>query len=111
MDELKRKLRPIGLLPCDVGGSGDCFFRALSHQMFGNPDKHMLVRDCGITHMNNDPQLYREHITNMEFNAYIAQMSARGTWYDHILIMAVANASHCIIHTRGGGGGSRLNFG
>ena len=79
-------------------GAQKTVFRALSHQMFGNTDKHMFVKECGITHMNNHPQLYREDVTNMEFNAYIAQMSARGTWSHHIIIQAVANAYHCIIH-------------
>lgn len=34
----------------------------------------------------------------MDFNAYITQMSAKGTWCDHIIIQAVANAFHCIIN-------------
>ena len=26
-----------GLKPLDVGGGGDCFFKCVSHQLYGNP--------------------------------------------------------------------------
>ena len=39
-DELnKRNLKIV-----DTGGSGDCFFRSVSHQLYGNPDNHPNLR-------------------------------------------------------------------
>ena len=27
-----------------IGGAGDCFFRAVSHQLYGEPSYHMNIR-------------------------------------------------------------------
>ena len=32
-----------GLSTLDVGGAGDCFFRAVSHQLYGEPSYHMNI--------------------------------------------------------------------
>lgn len=32
---LNFRLHQLGLRPLDVGGAGDCFFRAVSHQLYG----------------------------------------------------------------------------
>ena len=40
---LTARLKELGLCPLDVGGGGDCFFRSISHQMFGIPDYHTLI--------------------------------------------------------------------
>ena len=33
-NHLTERLAQSGLLPHDVGGSGDCFFKSVSHQLF-----------------------------------------------------------------------------
>lgn len=37
-DHLSDKLKHISLMPYDVGGSGDCIFRSVSHQLYGTAD-------------------------------------------------------------------------
>ncbi len=44
---LKDRLQALGLAPFDVGGSGDCFFKAVSHQLYSDPGLHERVR-CKI---------------------------------------------------------------
>ena len=34
------RLRQLGLRPVDVGGEGDYFSRAVSHQLYGDPNLH-----------------------------------------------------------------------
>ena len=41
---LSFRLRKLGLRPLDVGGAGDCFFRAVSHQLYGDPSHHWYIR-------------------------------------------------------------------
>ena len=41
----------LGLQSIDVGGAGDCFFRSVSHQSYGNSNHHMRVRTAGETKM------------------------------------------------------------
>ena len=45
---LESRLSQIGRVAIDVGGAGDCFFCAISHQLFGTPDYHLHVQSQGI---------------------------------------------------------------
>ena len=48
---LSFRLRQLGLRPLDVGGAGDCFFRAVSHQLYGDPSHHWYIRQAGIHYL------------------------------------------------------------
>ena len=37
-----------GLRILDVGGAGDCSFRVVSHQLYGEPSHHMNIRSIGV---------------------------------------------------------------
>lgn len=95
---LTERVAHISLKPYDVGGSGDCFFKSVSHQLYGTPQLHFQIRMTGIRHLNDYPQLYIESISNNCWENYIQQMSTPGTWCDNIIIQAVANAHNCVIH-------------
>ena len=95
---LSQRLAQIGLIPHDVGGSGDCSFKSVSHQLYGTADLHVEVRIAGISHLHNYPELYIESISDDTWENYIKQMSIPGTWCDHLIIQAVANAFNCVIH-------------
>ena len=75
---LSQRLAEIGLIPHDVGGYGDCFFKSVSHQLYGTADLHVEVRMAGISHLHNYPELYIESISDDT--------------------QAVANAFNCVIH-------------
>ena len=47
---LSDRLKHINLMPHDVGGSGDCFFKSVSHQLYGTADLHFQTRMSGIGH-------------------------------------------------------------
>ena len=53
---------------------------------------------AGISHLQNYPELYIESISDDTWENYIKQMSIPGTWCDHLIIQAVANAFNCVIH-------------
>ena len=42
------RLYELGLQAIDVGGVGDCFFKSVSHQLYGNDNHHMEVRSAGV---------------------------------------------------------------
>ena len=37
---MQSRLGELGLQSIDVGGAGDCFFRSVSHQLYGNSNHH-----------------------------------------------------------------------
>ena len=45
-------------MPYDLGGSGDCFFGSVSHQLYGTAELHFEIRMAGINHLNNHPEIY-----------------------------------------------------
>ena len=70
---LSQRLAQIGLIPRDVGGSGDCFFKSVSHQLYGTADLHVEVRMAGISHLHNYPELYIDSISDDTWQNYIKQ--------------------------------------
>ena len=78
---LNMRLRHLGLRPVDVGGEGDCFFfRAVSHQLYGDPNHHLLIRQAGVQYLSNNPEHFIESNTDNSWNEYINNMSMQGTW-------------------------------
>ena len=88
---LEQRLRHFQLRPFDVGGDGDCFFRAVSHQLYGDPEHHLQVRAAGIAYMRDNPERFIESNTGMSLLEYLNNMSMQGTWGDAIIIQAVAD--------------------
>ena len=81
----------------DVVGAGDCFFRVVSHQLYGQPSYHMNVRRTGVQHMRNDPERFIERSTDHSWLRYSACMSQQGAWADAIVTQAVADALNLTI--------------
>ena len=95
---LEFRLSQIGRVAIDVGGAGDCFFRAISHQLFGTPDYHLHVRSQGIQYLLHNPELFIESIIEQSWQDYLSHMSREGTWADGIVIQAVANCLNLTIN-------------
>ncbi|XP_078383037.1 uncharacterized protein LOC144665645 [Oculina patagonica] len=95
---LALRLSQLGLKPLDVGGAGDCFFRAVSHQLYGTAAYHSQVRAVGIEHLRNHPEHFIESNVEYSWLEYLNNMSRQGTWCDNLIIQAVANALNCTIY-------------
>ncbi|KAL9951086.1 hypothetical protein ACROYT_G043682, partial [Oculina patagonica] len=95
---LESRLSQLGRTALDVGGSGDCFFRAVSHQLYGNPNNHFYVRSVGIQYLLHHPEQFIESNTEYSWQGYLERMSRQGTWADAIIIQAVANCMHLSIY-------------
>ena len=81
-----------GLKQLDVGGGGDCFFKSVSHQLYGDTHHHFEIRSTGIQYMRNNPERFIESVVDSSWSQYIFNMSQPGTWADHIIIQAVADS-------------------
>ena len=95
---LEFRLSQLGRTAIDVGGHGDCFFRAVSHQLYGNLNNHFYVRSVGIQYLVNHPEQYIESDTEHSWQGYLERMSCQGTWADTIIIQPVANCLNLSIH-------------
>ena len=71
--------------PLDVGGAGNCFFRAVSHQLNGDPCHHLHVRQAGINYLRAIPGHFIESNTENSWNEYLTNMALQGSWCDALI--------------------------
>ena len=88
---MQSRLGEHGLQSIDVGGAGDCFFRSVSHQLYGNSNHHMRIRTAGVQFMRDNPKRFIESDTENSWLRYLNNMSIQGTWADALIIQAVAD--------------------
>ena len=86
---LQSRLTQQGLSTLDVGGAGDCFFRAVSHQLYGEPSYHMNIRCVGVQYMRTNPERFIESIAGDSWARYLADMSQQGTWAEALVIQSI----------------------
>ena len=94
---LERRLLSKNLKQFDVGVDGDCFFKAVSHQLYNSPNYHQHVRKAGIDYLCTHPEQFIESVASKSWSEYIDVMSHQGTWCDALIVQAVADALNCVI--------------
>ena len=100
------QLRDIGLKIIAMKGDGNCFFRTLSHQIFGEQSAHMEIRLAAIEYMRCNRDKFEQFLVEEEYpnmNSYMKEMSKNGIYVDNLIIMATAIVieKNLIIHKEG----------
>ena len=98
MSVLTTRLARIGREPVNIVGDGNCLFRSVSHQLYRTESHHAQIRALAIQHLINCPEHFIESNTEQSWSHYLQIMSRLGSWADHIIIQAVANANNLRIH-------------
>ena len=83
----KQKRRKLVLQP--VHGDGNCLFRSVSFQIYGDENWHDRVREECCDFMSQDEVYYREFVEG-DFKDYIRQKRRNGTFGDNPEIQAIA---------------------
>ena len=92
------RLYELGLQAIDVGGAGDCFFRSVSNQLYGNNNHHIQVRSAGVQYKRDPPERFVESNTENSWLRSLNNMCIRGTWAANALIVqAVADTLNVCI--------------
>ena len=68
------RLDELGLQAIDVGGAGECFFRSVSHQLYGNNNHYMQLRSAGVQYMRDHPERLVERNTENSRLRYLNNM-------------------------------------
>ena len=95
---LESRLSELGRIPVNVLGDGNCFFRAVSCQLYNTPEYHLYIRSLGVQHLLHHPELYIESNFEYSWQNYMDNMARQGTWADNIIIQAVANSLNITIN-------------
>ena len=81
----------------DVKADGACFFRAVSHQMYGTEEDHHEIRRAGIKYIEDNRNEFESFLNKESVDEYIGRMSNHTEWCDHIIMEAVARAKKIVI--------------
>lgn len=76
----KYRLLRYRLKPLDVGGGGDCFFKSVSHQLYGDSSHHLEIRATGIQYLRENPERSIESNVETSWLHYLTNMSLQGTY-------------------------------
>ena len=84
------RLKRESLREVQVLGDGNCQFRALSEQLYGNEDSHKAIRARVVEHLRDNETKYAGFVEGT-YEKYVDVMSQEGTWGDHITLQVFAN--------------------
>ena len=76
----------------DVPGDGNCFFHAVSHQLFGDISSQHLVRQAALDQVLNNPELYQDFLVNKDIGTFASTLSEDRGWTDNHNIQTTADA-------------------
>jgi len=111
-DTLTSALEAKGFTAIDVGGGGDCLFRALAHQALGTETAHYDLRQLIAEEIENNRPLYEEDVVALEetetaipediadfkdavFARYVSKIRTMGRIGDAICIGAFTRLFDC----------------
>ncbi|KAJ8543423.1 hypothetical protein K7X08_005946 [Anisodus acutangulus] len=87
---LSSRLATYGLAEMQMEGDGNCQFRALSDQLYHNPEYHKHVRKEVVKQLKHFRKLYEGYVP-MKYRRYLRKMKRLGEWGDHVTLQAAAD--------------------
>ena len=69
----------------EVGTDGNCLFRAIAHQAYGDEEKHDLVRSKCMDYIECEKSYFKSYIEG-NVDAYINRKRLDGVWGDDLEI-------------------------
>lgn len=90
-ERYRRSLQRRGLRVVSIEGDGNCLFRSVSHQVYGDDRHHALSRRACADYMEVENQFFQSFVEgyNEEFARYIAEKRQNGAWGDEPEIQAL----------------------
>ena len=85
------KLLLLNLRIVDVLGNSNCFFRALSHRLFGDAESHQIVRQAATDQVLRNPEIYTESLINNDIQHFLLSLSKDRERADNHAIQAAAD--------------------
>ena len=90
---LWRRMQDYDLQPLSIDADGNCFFHAVSHQIYGTTKYHEKVRRQAVEHIRDNIGDYMKFIEGDEdIIEYLDRMQRPGEWATNAAIQATADA-------------------
>lgn len=90
---LEGRLHAFGMRMKEMEGDGNCQFRTLAFNLFGDQAHHATTRKAAVAHMKKHSDFFSVLFESAgEFKAYLRDMSRNRTWGDELTLRAVVEA-------------------
>ena len=91
-EKIKNKLEKLDFFIKKIGGDGNCMFRAVSDQIYGNEDYHGIIREKCMKYLLIERQFFSQFVEggDKEFDNYINMKSQSGVWGDDVELQAIS---------------------
>jgi hypothetical protein len=100
--QVDQRLSLLGFKSRDVGGGGNCFFRALAAQhpdLMNNPSMHRQARLRTVRYMRMNEATFSNSVPSKSYSSYVDHMSEDGTWVEgEVELHSAAAAWNVNIH-------------
>ena len=88
---MRAQLRDLGLRMEPVAADGNCFFRALSDQRWGDDSHHASLRRDVVEYMKKNRDSFEPFIEDDEkWDSYVARMAEDGAWAGNVELQAAS---------------------
>ena len=92
--EFQAQLADLGLRIVPVAADGNCFFRAIAHQIEGHEEEHSRYREMVVEYIMQHREDFEPFIEdNVDFDEYCEGMKKSGTWAGHMEIQAASRVT------------------
>ena len=90
--KIKNNLEKMHFFIKKMGGDGNCMFRAVSDQIYGNEDYHYIIREKCMDYLLLERDFFSQFVEggNKEFDNYINMKRKSGVWGDDIELQAIS---------------------
>ena len=92
LTDLNTILSDRGLRTVEVEGDGNCFFRVIAHQMYGDSSLHQVVRARAVEQVVNNIQMFIGFIEKKKIDDFVDSLSTNREWADNLAVQAVTDA-------------------
>jgi hypothetical protein len=82
------RMEAMGLHIVEIEADGNCMFRAVAHQFYLDPDRHLELRALCIQHMSKHRERFSVFCTT-NFEHHLRRMAVDGTWAAELEIRAL----------------------
>lgn len=79
-------------LGCEIieqEGDGNCLFRSVAHQVYGDPRGFAVLRQKCVEYIEKEAGFFEPYISGV-FSEYVARMKCDGVWGDHVEVQAMS---------------------
>jgi len=74
-----------------MAGDGNCLFRSVAHQVYGDPEQHFVVREKALNYIERQRDYFEAFVEDGEdFFCYCERMKKNGEWGGEMVIQAMS---------------------